>query len=278
MAITVRFAPSPTGLLHVGNARTALFNWFYAKRHGGRFILRYDDTDRERSTEAFAEQILADLRWLGIEPDAIVWQSARFPRYDEAASKLRAGRRLYPCYETEEELEYRRKRQLAMGRPPIYDRAALRLSEAERAHLEAKGRRPYWRFLLEARSVSFHDLVRGPQTIDCSSLSDPVLVRADGSYLYTLPSVVDDMELGITHVIRGEDHVTNTGVQIQLFEALGAKAPVFAHHNLLTLASGEALSKRLGHLSLSSLREAGFEPLAVAALQRWSAPPMRSSP
>lgn len=262
----VRFAPSPTGRLHIGNARTALFNYLHAKKHGGRFVLRYDDTDRARSTVEFADAIAEDLRWLGIVPDEVARQSERFARYDAAAERLRARGLLYPCFETEDELEYRRRRQLAQRRAPVYDRAALKLSAEDRARLEAEGRKPYWRFKLDHRVVTWRDGVRGAQRIDCASLSDPVLIRADGSYLYTLPSVVDDIEFAVTDVIRGEDHVTNTAVQIQLFEALGAAAPRFAHHNLLTLPSGEGLSKRLGHLSLGALREDGFEPAAVAAL------------
>lgn len=263
---TVRFAPSPTGLIHIGNARTALFNWLHAKKRAGRFILRLDDTDRARSTKEFADQIVADLAWLGMIPDLIVRQCDRFDRHAAAADRLRAEGRLYACYESEEELEYRRRRQLAQHRAPIYDRAALKLSAEDRARLEGEGRKPYWRFLLDRRAVAWEDGVRGPQTIDCASLSDPVLIRADGTYLYTLPSVVDDIDLAVTDVIRGEDHVTNTAVQIQLFEALGAAPPKFAHHNLLTLPSGEGLSKRLGHLSLAALREEGYEPAAVAAL------------
>jgi glutamyl-tRNA synthetase len=263
---TVRFAPSPTGLLHIGNARTALFNWFHAKKRAGRFILRLDDTDRARSTQEFADQIVADLSWLGVSPDLVVRQSDRFDRHAEAAGRLREAARLYACYETEEELEYRRRRQLAQHRAPVYDRSALKLTADDRARLEGEGRKPYWRFLLDQRVVAWNDGVRGPQTIDSASLSDPVLIRADGTYLYTLPSVVDDIDLAVTDVIRGEDHVTNTAVQIQLFEALGAAPPNFAHHNLLTLPSGEGLSKRLGHLSLGALREEGFEPAAVAAL------------
>jgi glutamyl-tRNA synthetase len=262
----VRFAPSPTGLLHIGNARPALFNWLFALKTGGRFVLRLDDTDRERSTAAFAAGIRRDLDWLGVKPDLTVAQSQRIALYDAAAERLRAMGRLYPCYEEPDELERRRKRQMARGLPPIYDRAALKLTTDERAALEAEGRRPHWRFLLEPRQVAWTDLVRGEAHVDGASLSDPVLIRADGGYLYTLPSVVDDIEMGVTHVIRGEDHVTNTGVQIQIIEALGGQVPAFAHHNLLTTASGEGLSKRLGHLSLSSLREAGMEPLAVAAL------------
>lgn len=262
----VRFAPSPTGYLHIGNARPALFNWLFARRHRGRFLLRYDDTDTARSKPEYAAAIAEDLGWLGILPDQVIRQSERLAIYDAAAERLRAAGRLYACYETPDELDRRRKRQLARGLPPIYDRAALTLTAEQKAALEAEGRRPHWRFLLEARAVAWDDLVRGPSHVDCASLSDPVLVREDGSYLYTLPSVVDDIETGVTHVIRGEDHVTNTAVQAQIFEALGAALPVFGHHNLLTTASGEGLSKRLGHLSLRGLRDAGVEPLAVAAL------------
>jgi glutamyl-tRNA synthetase len=266
MTVTVRFAPSPTGFLHIGNARPALLNALFARREGGTFVLRYDDTDLARSRPEFADAILEDLRWLGAVPDRIVRQSERFALYAAAAERLRAAGRLYPAYETAEELEYRRKRQLARGLPPVYDRAALSLAEADRARLEAEGRRPHWRFRLDPVTVTWHDLVRGETGVDCTSLSDPVLIREDGTYLYTLPSVVDDVDLGITHVIRGEDHVTNTAVQIQIFEALGGGVPAFAHHNLLTTASGEGLSKRLGHLSLRGLREAGMEPAAVASL------------
>jgi glutamyl-tRNA synthetase len=262
----VRFAPSPTGRIHIGNARTALLNWLFTMRKGGRFILRFDDTDRERSRAEYADSIEVDLAWLGIEPHSRYRQSERMALYDAAASKLREAGRLYPAYETADELDRRRKRQQALGRPPVYDRAALRLSAEERAALEAQGRRPHWRFRLEASTVQWDDMVRGPSHIDCSSLSDPVLVREDGSYLYTLPSVVDDIDLGVSHVIRGEDHVTNTAVQIQIFEVLAGRAPMFGHHNLLTNASGEGLSKRTGALSISSLREGGVEALAVAAL------------
>ncbi len=267
MPPVVRFAPSPTGRIHIGNVRTALINFLFVTKDRGRFILRFDDTDLARSREEYAQAIEEDLGWLGIAPDLIVRQSERFPLYDAAAAKLRAAGRLYPCYETAEELERRRKRQQARGLPPIYDRAALTLTETDRAALEAAGRRPHWRFLLDHVVVHWDDLVRGASHIDCASLSDPVLVREDGSYLYTLPSVVDDLDLEISHIIRGEDHVTNTAVQIQLFEALGGAnaAPVFGHHNLLTTASGEGLSKRSGALSIGTLREEGIEPLAVAA-------------
>ena len=266
MAPVVRFAPSPTGYLHIGNARTALFNALFARARGGTVVLRLDDTDTARSTPEFAAAIAQDLDWLGIAPDRAVRQSDRVALYDAAAERLKAAGRLYPAYETPEELERRRRRQLGRGQPPVYDRAALRLTAEERAALEAEGRRPHWRFRLDPGVVAWTDLVRGECRVEAESLSDPVLVRADGSYLYTLPSVVDDAEMGITHVIRGEDHVTNTAVQIQIFSALGAPVPAFAHHNLITTASGEGLSKRLGHLSLRGLREAGYEPLAVAAL------------
>ena len=262
----VRFAPSPTGRMHIGNARTALLNWLYVRPRGGRFILRFDDTDFERSKLEYAEAIEKDLAWLGVAPDLMRRQSERMAAYDAAAERLKAQGRLYPAYETAEELDRRRRRQQALGRPPIYDRAALRLSDAERAALEASGRRPHWRFRLEPRTVRWDDMVRGESRVDSESLSDPVLRREDGSYLYTLPSVVDDIDFGVTHVIRGEDHVTNTGAQIQIFEALAGAAPRFGHHNLLTDAGGEGLSKRTGALSIASLREKGVEPLAVGAL------------
>jgi glutamyl-tRNA synthetase len=265
---TVRFAPSPTGHIHIGNARTALFNYLFARRNGGRFILRFDDTDRERSREEYARSIETDLRWLGIEPDVIAFQSQRFALYDAAAKRLRDEGLLYACYETPEELDRKRRRQTARGLPPVYDRAALDLTGEDRAKLEAEGRRPHWRFKLDQVRIDWEDMVRGPSHVDCASLSDPVLIREDGTYLYTLPSVTDDIDLGVTHVIRGEDHVTNTAVQIQLFEKLGgaARVPVFGHHNLLAAASGEGLSKRSGALSIGSLREHGQEALAVAAI------------
>ena len=266
MTPKVRFAPSPTGRIHIGNARTALMNWLFAKHRGGTFVLRFDDTDQERSREEYAVSIEADLHWLGIHPDEVARQSQRFPLYAAAAEKLKAMGRLYPCYETEDELDRRRKRQAARGLPPVYDRAALALTADEIATLEAEGRKPHWRFKLDHRAVAWRDLVRGECHVDCASLSDPVLVRADGTYLYTLPSVVDDVDMAMTHIIRGEDHVTNTAVQIQLFEVLGTVVPQFAHHNLLTNASGEGLSKRMGHLSLTSLREEGLEAMAAASL------------
>jgi glutamyl-tRNA synthetase len=265
MGFTVRFAPSPTGRLHAGNIRTALLNWMFARQKEGRLLLRLDDTDAERSTEEFAAGIREDLSWLGLGWADEVRQSERFPIYAAAVKTLKASGRLYPAYETPEELELKRKRQLARGRPPVYDRAALKLTDADRAKLEAEGREPHWRFKLETRDVVWNDLVRGEQHVDAASLSDPVLVRADGTYLYTLPSVVDDIDLGITHVIRGEDHVANTAPQIQLFEALGAAPPAFGHHNLLVGAEGQALSKRDRSISIEGMREEGLEPLAVAS-------------
>jgi glutamyl-tRNA synthetase len=267
-SVIVRFAPSPTGFLHIGNARPALLNWLFALKAGGRFILRLDDTDRERSKEEYAQAIQRDLNWLGILPHQFERQSLRTDSYDAVVARLKAAGRLYACYETAGELDRKRKRQAARGLPPVYDRAALKLTEDDRAKLEAEGRRAHWRFKLDETvgHVTWDDLVRGPQTVDIGSLSDPVLIREDGTYLYTLPSVVDDADMGVTHIIRGDDHVTNTGVQLQLFEALGAPLPIFGHHNTLTTASGEGLSKRTGALSLGSLREAGYEPMAVNSL------------
>ena len=261
--VKVRFAPSPTGRLHIGNIRPAVFNWLFARREHGVFVLRFDDTDLERSKEEYVAGIRDDLIWLGLTWDEGYRQSSRFPFYEETAEKLKNARRLYACYETAEELERRRKRQMSRGLPPVYDRAALKLTEEEKRAFEKEGRKPHWRFLLEQRPTAWEDLIRGPQEIDAASISDPVLIREDGTPLYTFTSVADDADTGTTHIIRGEDHVTNTAVQIQIFEALGAKAPVFAHHNLLVGAQGEALSKRLGSLSIQGLREEGFEPLAV---------------
>lgn len=274
--ITVRFAPSPTGYIHIGNARTALFNWLLKLQHGGRFILRYDDTDVARSKVEYAEAILRDLAWLGITPDEVHWQSRRFALYEAAAQKLREAGLLYACYETAEELELKRKILLGRKLPPVYGREALKLTAAQKAAHEAEGRRPHWRFLLpnfdtdparpRRTEVHWDDIVLGRQTVDLASLSDPVLQREDGTWLYTLPSVVDDIDLGVTDIVRGSDHVTNTAVQIAIFEALAGGAPRFGHHNLLTTASGEGLSKRSGALSIGSLAQAGHEPMAVASL------------
>jgi glutamyl-tRNA synthetase len=276
MTVTVRFAPSPTGNIHIGNARTALFNWLFRVRQKGRFILRFDDTDKERSKQEFADAIDSDLRWLGIVPDEIFYQSGRVGVHQEAAEKLQRAGLLYPCYETAEELERRRKILLTRRLPPVYGREALNLTAEQKSAYEAEGRKPHWRFLLpnhegdpfvtRRTEVTWDDIVRGPQTVDLASISDPVLLREDGTFLYTLPSVADDISAGITHVIRGDDHITNTGAQIAIFEALGAKAPSFGHHNLLTTSSGEGLSKRTGALSIGALRKAGYEPMAIASL------------
>jgi glutamyl-tRNA synthetase len=265
MTVT-RFAPSPTGYLHVGNLRTALMNWLIARKAGGTFILRLDDTDRERSRPEYAAAIEEDLAWLGLHWDRLERQSDRLDRYAAAAERLRAAGRLYEVFETPTELELKRKKLLNMGRPPVYDRAGLRLTEADRARLRAEGRAGYWRFLLDRTRIEWHDGILGPVAIDAASISDPVLIRADGQVLYTLASVVDDIEMGVTHIVRGADHVTNTATQIQIMAALGAGPPAFAHHSLLTGAGGEALSKRLGTLSLRDLRARGVEPMALLSL------------
>ncbi len=263
MTVTVRFAPSPTGRLHVGNIRTALFNWLFAKGQGGQFVLRLDDTDLERSTAEFAQGIIDDMEWLGLKFDRIEHQSARFAQYDAAADKLKAAGLLYPCYETADELDRKRKLQRTRGLPPVYDRAALALSEEEKKKLMAEGRAAHWRFKLSGGVVKWTDEVRGEQVIDTASISDPVLIREDGSYLYTLPSIVDDIDFEISHILRGEDHVTNSGAQIEIFEALGAKAPAFAHFPLLVGVDGDKLSKRFGSLSIESIRQDNIEPLAL---------------
>jgi len=263
MSIRLRFAPSPTGRIHVGNVRTALMNWLFALRQGGQVLLRIDDTDLARSTKAFEQSIEDDLRWLGLPWAERANQSHRFEAYEAAAAKLKAAGLLYPCYETEDELDRRRKIAQATGKPPVYDRAALKLTDADRAKLEAEGRRAHWRFKLSGARKDWVDLVRGPQSIDTASLSDPVLIREDGAFLYTLPSVVDDIDFKITHIVRGEDHVTNSGVQIEIFEALGGEAPAFGHFPLLVGADGSALSKRIGSLGVGELAEEGYEPMAV---------------
>ena len=263
MTVIVRFAPSPTGLLHVGNARTALLNWLFAKKLGGKFLLRIDDTDAARSTKAFEEAIYRDLAWLGLTHDGTDRQINRLALYSTAFYKLQAAGRIYPCFETEAELERQRSLLAARKLPPIYNRASL--EPANKAKWESEGRKPHWRFLLSRKKVSWTDLVRGPVEIDTATMSDPVLVREDGAFLYTLPSVADDIDMAISHVVRGEDHVTNTAAQIEIFEALGGPVPKFAHFPLLVGASGEALSKRLGSLSLEQLRGDGVEPMAVAS-------------
>jgi glutamyl-tRNA synthetase len=262
MTVT-RFAPSPTGHLHVGNLRTALHNWLFARATGGRFLLRIDDTDRARSEERFVDAIRADLAWLGLDWDAEVRQSARFDIYEARFAELVAAARVYPCFETPQELDLKRKIQLGRGLPPVYDRAALRLSAAERAAYAEEGRQPHWRFRLDhAAAIEWDDLVRGAQRP--ALMSDPVVRRADGSWLYLLPSVIDDVELGVTHVVRGEDHVSNTAAQIQMFAALGAAVPAFAHEALLTGGEGK-LSKRLGSTGVAHFKGEGIEPIALAA-------------
>jgi len=263
MSIRLRFAPSPTGRLHVGNVRTALMNWLFAIPQGGTVLLRIDDTDLARSTKAFEQSIEDDLRWLGLNWGERANQSHRFGAYEAAAAKLKAAGLLYPAYETEDELDRRRKIAQATGKPPVYDRAALKLSAEDRAKLEAEGRKPHWRFKLSGARKDWDDLVRGHVSIDTASLSDPVLIREDGAFLYTLPSVVDDIDFRITHIVRGEDHVTNSGVQIEIFEALGGPVPQFGHFPLLVGADGEALSKRIGSLGVGELAAEGYEPMAV---------------
>lgn len=264
MTVT-RFAPSPTGYLHIGNLRAALFNWLIARKAGGQFILRLDDTDPERSTEVFADAIKTDLEWLGLTWDRLERQSLRLDRYSEVAGQLKAGGRLYECFETPVELDLKRKKQLNMGKPPVYDRAALALSDAEKVALRAE-RPSHWRFLLDQERIEWTDGILGPISIDAASVSDPVLIRGDGQVLYTFASVVDDVDMAVTDIVRGSDHVTNTATQIQIIQALGAVPPRFGHHSLLTGPGGEGLSKRLGTLSLRDLRAKGVEPMAMLSL------------
>lgn len=265
MTVT-RFAPSPTGLLHVGNIRTALHNWLLAKKHGGRFLLRIDDTDSARSREEYVAAIRADLDWLGLDYDGEERQSARFGRYEQAFAGLVEAGRIYPCYETAQELDLMRKVLLGRGLPPIYDRAALALTDKERAAKEAAGEKPHWRFKLDhSASIEWDDGIRGAQHFNPAQMSDPVVRRADGSWLYMLPSAIDDVDMGVTDVLRGEDHVSNTALQIQMFESLGSRPPRFAHEALLTGSEGK-LSKRLGSLGVADLRNAGIEPEALVAL------------
>ncbi len=262
---TTRFAPSPTGYIHVGNLRTALFNYLIARKAGGQFILRLDDTDPERSSEAYADAIKEDLEWLGLTWDRVEKQSDRLERYEAAAQELRDMGRFYECFETPTELDLKRKKQLNMGKPPVYDRSALALSDKEKAALRVE-RAGHWRFLLDQSRIEWTDGILGELSIDAASVSDPVLIRGDGQFLYTLASVCDDVDFGITDVVRGSDHVTNTATQIQIIEALGGTVPSFAHHSLLTGPQGEALSKRLGTLALRDLREQGVEPMALLSL------------
>ncbi|MEQ8293899.1 MAG: glutamate--tRNA ligase [Roseovarius sp.] len=263
---TTRFAPSPTGYIHVGNLRTALMNFLIARKAGGTFILRIDDTDPERSKEEYVDAIKEDLEWLGLTWDRVERQTQRLDRYAEAADRLRDMGRFYEAFETPTELDLKRKKQLNMGRPPVYDRAALSLSEEEKDALRAERGDGVWRFKLDHERIEWEDGILGPVSIDAASVSDPVLIRGDGQVLYTMASVVDDTEMGVTHVVRGSDHVTNTATQIQIIEALGGNVPSFAHHSLLTGPMGESLSKRLGTLSLRDLRAQGVEPMALLSL------------
>lgn len=264
MRVVVRFAPSPTGYLHAGNARVALLNALLALREGGCFILRLDDTDQERSTEAYAQAIREDLHWLGLSWDREERQSARMAAYEAAFARLLTAGRIYPCYETEEELDLKRAAQRSAGKPPLYDRAALKLADADRAALEAQGRKPHWRFLLEHQAEAWTDMVQGDVAPDLAHQSDPVVRRADGSWLYMLPSVVDDLDMSVTHVIRGVDHMTNTAIQGQMIRALDGTPPSFGHLPLMRSAEGK-LSKRKGAMSLRDLAADGIEPLAVAS-------------
>ena len=266
MTTVTRFAPSPTGLLHIGNIRTALHNWMLAQKAGGKFLLRIDDTDTARSREDYVEGIRADLAWLGLTYAGEERQSARFAIYEREFAKLQAAGRVYRCYETAQELDLKRKVLLSRGLPPIYDRSALALSEAEHEAKAAAGEAPHWRFLLDRdEPITWDDGVRGPQNFDPATMSDPVIRRADGSWLYMLPSVIDDIDMGVTQILRGEDHVSNTATQVQMFTALGAPVPGFAHSALLTGTEGK-LSKRLGSLGVAELREQGIEPEAIISL------------
>lgn len=263
---TTRFAPSPTGFIHVGNLRTALMNYLIARKAGGTFILRIDDTDPERSKQEYVDAIQQDLEWLGLTWDRIERQSDRLDRYEDAAQQLRDNGRLYECFETPTELDLKRKKQLNMGNPPVYDRAALDLPDSEKEALRAERGNGHWRFKLDQKRIEWTDGILGDLSLDAASVSDPVLIRGDGQFLYTPASVCDDIDFGVTHVVRGSDHVTNTATQIQIIEALGGTVPKFAHHSLLTGPQGEALSKRLGTLSLRDLREAGVEPMALLSM------------
>lgn len=266
MTVTTRFAPSPTGRLHVGNIRTALHNWMFARANGGRFIVRIDDTDAARSEERFVEAIRADLDWLGMTPDGEERQSARFALYEARFAALVASGHVYPAYESAQELDLKRKIAAGRGLPPIYDRAALALSDEQKSAFEREGVAPHWRFKLDHDApIAWDDLIRGPQHFEARTMSDPVIRRADGSWLYMLPSAIDDADMGISHVVRGEDHVSNTALQLQMFDALGVAPPRFAHEALLTGAEGK-LSKRLGSLGADHFREIGIEPQAIRAL------------
>ena len=265
MTVT-RFAPSPTGYIHVGNLRTALMNYLIARQTGGTFILRLDDTDQDRSRQEYIDGLLRDLDWLGLKFDRMEQQSKRLARYAQAAEQLKAAGRFYECFESPVELDLKRRKLLNMGKPPVYDRASLHLTEAQKAAYRAEGRQGYWRFKLDLERIEWKDGIIGDISIDAASVSDPVLIKADGQVLYTFASSVDDVDMGVTHIVRGADHVTNTATQIQIMKALGGTPPAFAHHSLLTGPKGEELSKRLGALSLKDLRAQGIEPMALLSL------------
>ena len=266
MTTVTRFAPSPTGLLHLGNIRTALINWLYARTNNGKFILRIDDTDLERSKDEYISQIKYDLDWLGIDYDETFNQSSRFDRYREQFEKLKSDGRIYPCYETPEELERKRKLLIAAGGKQVYDRSAMELTDQQKKDYEAEGRKPHWRFLLKTERMKWDDLLKGEIDIDLTSLSDPVLFREDGVPLYTFSSAVDDIDYGITNVIRGDDHTSNTAVQVEIINALDQNKITFAHHALLKASSGDKLSKRDNVISISSFREANMEPISILSL------------
>lgn len=267
MTVRVRFAPSPTGYLHIGNVRTALITWLFAQKNSGYFLLRIDDTDQERSKPEYEAAVYDALTWLGITWDELAHQSKRLDRYKVLIQQMRDSGRLYACYETPEELALKRKSQLSQGLPPKYDRAALSLTDEQKNKFEAEGRKPHWRFKLDLKPIEWNDHIRGKVSFDANDLSDPVLIREDGTPLYHLCSVIDDVDFGITHIVRGEDHVTNTAMHIQMFEALGAQPPEFAHLPLISDAEGGKLSKRLGSMSIRDLRdEVGLEPLSISSL------------
>jgi len=261
----LRFAPSPTGYIHIGNARTLLVNWLYAQKHGAEFILRFDDTDRERSRDEYAQQIIQDMAWLNLDYKEVVKQSDRYDLYRHAAEGLKESGRLYPCFETKEELDFKRKRQLSQGKPPLYDRAALKLTPEEIDHFMKEGRTPHWRFKLADELIEWVDLCHGPISFQGANLSDPIVIRENGDPIFTFSGAFDDMDLGITHIIRGNDHLANTAIQIQMISALGGnpKSITFGHTPLITGAQGEGLSKREGSLSIKDLKEEGFEALAI---------------
>jgi glutamyl-tRNA synthetase len=266
MTVITRFAPSPTGLLHIGNVRTALICYMIARKNGGKFMLRLDDTDIERSKDEYSEAIKADLQWLGLNWDLTARQSERMDRYNEIKQQLIKSGRVYPCYESPEELEMSRKMLINRGLPPIYDRAALKLTDAQKQQFESQGVKPHWRFKLEDNAtIEWDDQIKGKIHFETKNLSDPVIIRANGAPTYLLPSAIDDMDFNITNIVRGEDHVSNTAIQIQIFEAMGSKIPSFAHHSLMKGKEGK-ISKREGGFDVASLRAEGIEPMAITSL------------